>query len=311
MALSSCAQPPKNMNTTLISDLYKEVKHRGKAVQYHAGIQVGGCAFEFFVNDLPVVQYFENGNGALNTSAPINDHILKSGTQTWKLVLYPAYLKGIQTEPLSKGIEANIEIETLKFREDGVDNIAPTFSLIETPKKKNEKGDTVYAEAGKKIMVYEGTFQAIVPYELKGWSQSVDLRKEDSPKLLQEVITAYQEYISILKDKDAQKVAEKVYKKERECAQAYFMDEEATKDRWNNYKTIFTIDGLELQSLEHYQMKIYGDGRIVCLERTDYPNINEPAIRARYKDEKGRGQVEYYYYYLHRPQPSSKLEIIR
>ena len=46
LGFSSCAQTPKNMNTALISDLYKEVKHKDKVLQYHTGIQLGGCVFE-------------------------------------------------------------------------------------------------------------------------------------------------------------------------------------------------------------------------------------------------------------------------
>ena len=236
---------------------------------------------------------------------------MKSGTQNWKLILYPAYLKGVQTETLSRGIEANIELETLKFREDGVDNIAPTFSLIETPKKKDEHGDMVYAEAGKKMMVYEGTFQATVPYELTGWSQSVDLRKEDSAKLLQEVVAACKEYLDIIEGKDGKELAEKVYKKEKEYAQALFLDQKETKEQWDTYISNFKEPTLKIQPLEHFQMKIYGNGRLVTLQRTDYPNIGESALRADYKNKKGEDYEETYIYFLHRPHLGGTLELIR
>ena len=311
LAFIACAQNPQKMNTPLISELYKEVKYQDKAVQYHAGIEIGGCAFSFLVNDVPVVQYFEDGNGTLNTSAPLNDQILKSGTQTWKLTLYPGYQNGKQTDALSPGIESNVTIETLQFYEGGVKDLAPKFSLLETPKRIDDKDALVYQEAGKKMMVYSGTFQAKVPYELAGWSAGADLRKEDMEKLQREVLAAFKEYGSLLQEGNLQKLSAVVYNKEKEIAQAYFLSEAEMKDRVNKYATGLKNPTLKIQPLKDYQLKIYGDGRLVTLERTDFPYIGEPALQAFYKDDAGEDYEKSYTVYFYRPSPSAKLEIIR
>ncbi len=311
LLFGACTQPSKNMNPTTLSDLYKTVQYHDKAVQYHAGIQIGGCAFEFLLNDVPVVQYFEEGSGTLNTSAPLNDQILKSGTQTWRLTLYPGFAAGKQTETLSAGIEANITVETLQFYEGGVKNLVPTFSLIQTPKRIGETGAADYADAGKKMMVYTGTFQAKVPYELAGWTASVDLRKEDPEKLLKETVAAFQSYGQLLQKGDMQKISEAVYTKEKEIAQAYFLDAAEIEDRTSRYATSLKNPTLKVQPLADFQMKIYGNGRLVTLERTTYPYRGQPALYADYKDEAGEEYEKSYIVYFHRPQAGAKLQIIR
>lgn len=310
ISLVSCSQNKKNMDsvTNLLGNLDAQVKFREQAVNYHAGIHVGGCSFEFFVNDMPVVQYFGDGNGTMNTSAPINPYILHSGKQTYRLVVYPALFKGEQTTTLSTGVEMDIAIEGLRHRADGVDNIVPRFQLLSTPKKKDADGNEVYADAGKNIMVYQGTFEAKVPYELTGWSQSADLTKEDTSRLKTEVVAAYNALAGLIKAKDLNGIARLVYEKEKELAQSLFYNHENAEENVKEFMDTYGRDGLEMQPLENYKLVFYGP-RVVALERVDLKG--KSPLLAFYKGNDGRKKYKMYYCYLHKPKGSNKLEIIR
>ena len=110
-SLVSCAQNKSKMETTTIADLYKEVKFRDQRTNYRANVKTGACNFTLLINDVPVVQYFEESNGAFSTTAPINDVILTSGKQTYKFILYSGYKDGKPVAALSENVMADIKIE--------------------------------------------------------------------------------------------------------------------------------------------------------------------------------------------------------
>ncbi|HEY0176305.1 MAG TPA: hypothetical protein VGC08_08000, partial [Pedobacter sp.] len=246
------------MNSTSISDLYKEVKFSDQKISYRAGIQVGACNFVLLINDVPVAQYFDNVTGTFNTSSPINDVILKSGKQTFKLILYPGFKNGTPLTALSENVLGKITIEGLKYAGEGVQTVIEPFTILEIPGKGKP-----FTEAGKPGAVYEGTFDVKVPYELTAWSKSQDLRKENPEVLLKEVLAAYQQYSNAIKNKDADMVSKLVYKKEKDYAQALFLDQEGTKNQWAAYTETLNQSGLVMQPFEHYKMKFYGNGRLV------------------------------------------------
>lgn len=303
-SLTSCAQNKAKIADHSISDLYKEVKFIEQKISYRAGIQIGGCNFTFLINDVPVVQYFEDVSGTFNTSTPINNAILKTGKQTFKLILYPGFKNHRRLTGLAENILAKITIEGLKYEGEGVKTIVYPFTILEIPGQ-----DKPFVDAGKQTAVFEGTFNAKVPYELVGWSKSKDLSKENPDLLLKEVLASYQKYIEILKNKDEFALAKLIYKKEKDYAQALFLDKNATAYQWETYTREIKGPERRILPIEKYKMKIYGNGRLVTLERTDYPNIGEPTLRAEYGPE-GDEQVVGLYYHLHKPEGSNTLELI-
>ena len=113
-------------------------------------------------------------SGRTGGSNPINECILKSGEQNWEVRVYPAYNSdGTQQAQLSKEARFTIRLDKLRFNDNGVDNLEDPVILMETPKvfEVSAKGNTeeTYKDAGKPVMIYKGTFNADVPYTLKGW----------------------------------------------------------------------------------------------------------------------------------------------
>jgi len=68
-----------------------------------------------------------------------------------------------------------------------------------------------------------------------------------------------------------------------------------------------------MQPLEGYKLKLYGGGKLVCLEQTSLdPRLRgELALWAKYKDEDGNVIGSYKKLYLHIPKGKSNFEIIR
>lgn len=286
-----------------VEEIYKIVKYQDQAIDYRANIQVGACNFELLINDVPVEQFFGNANGTFNTSTPINDAILKSGSQRWKLILYPGYKNDKPIESLSANVFVDIEIEALKNR--GMIKKIPE-KLLETTE------DGKYKGAGEKQMVYEGTFEATVPYNLKGWSESVDLRKENQQDLLKKVLAFYEEYADVFKNKDEGKLNSIIYNKEKELQQCFFMDRLIAQNHYKLYTVTLERPNAKVLPIEKYKLRFYGDGRLVTLERTDFPNVGEPVVRIQWKKGNEKNPItEFMYAYLHMRSGSSKLEMIR
>jgi len=304
-SLLSCAQNNKKMNNPSIPDLYKEVQFKDQNTNYRANIQVGACNFSLLINDVPIVQYLEESSGTFNTTSPINNVILKSGKQTYKLILYPGYKDGQPATALSENVLVDINIEGFRYRGYAVEKVVPPVSLVNISAKQQN-----FKQAGQPVAIFEGVFDIQVPYDITGWSESQDLRKEDPDALLKEILAAYKEFGDIVTTKDSVRLSNLVYQKEKDYAQALFLDQEGTKKQWDTYSSILHAKKLEMEPIENYKLKFYGKGRLVTLERIDYPYAGQPALRADVTDAQGEEYTEYYFYYLHKKAGSNKLELI-
>lgn len=76
--------------------------------------------------------------------------------------------------------------------------------------------------SGQKIFEFKGSFDAEVPYRVKGWKNSKDLSKENQDKLLEEAATAYNDFRNVLIRKDVNAYASLMYDKEVELAKAFY-----------------------------------------------------------------------------------------
>jgi len=304
-SLMSCAQNKTKLADPAIADLYKEVKFRDQGTNYRANVQMGACNFTLLINDVPVVQYFDESSGTFNSTVPINDVILKSGKQTYKLILYPGYKNGKPVAELSENVMADIKIEGFTYIGSSISKIGEPIALINVSSKLQN-----FKQAGQPTAVYKGEFELKVPYKLTAWSESKDLRKEDQAKLLKEVLAAYKQYEDIITAKDSAGLGRLVYEKEKNYAQALFLDQQGTRKQWATYSTILNAKKLVMEPIENYKMRFYGNGRLVTLERTDFPYKGQPALRADVTDAKGEEYIEYYFYYLHKKPGIDTLELI-
>lgn len=294
--------------SSIIGNLYKDVKYKDQAINYHADIQIGGCAFEFYVNDMAVQKYAgSDGSGSVGLSAPINMNILKSGVQTWELRVFPPELQGKRLTALPQHVKLELSIEALKFKAGGVNETTAPVVLLETPT--TEKG---YTDAGKPFMIYKGTFNASVPYEVKGWSESVDLSKEDSIALRKELVAAYEKYRTWLSKRSLDELAASLAQKDKDRAQVTFYDKALNDEHLKTFMERYGAPNLSMLPLENYKMVFSGNGKMVTLERADHPYY--PALVGESHEQVGGKDKIYtmtYYLNFHRPHAGAALEVIR
>lgn len=321
ISLQSCAQNTKSMNkevNDILGNLYKEVKHRDKAISYRAIYFIGGCNFELLINDFPIMTYYGEGDGSLSESAPINTAILKKGEQTWKIRVYPVHDKkeidgkvvSITRPAIQDGARVELAIEGIKFKENG--DIEKRFGKLfefEAPLKKDEEtGKNVFADAGKPYVEYSGTFYADVPYEVEGWQKSVDLSKED-PKLLQaELLKEYEKYKKWIQNRELDKIAESNLKSEKEFANVNFFNANLNKEYVDNFIDTWGRENSRTQPLENYSLKYYGNGKIIELINNSY---KKSTLWVSFKDKQGIDKYTLYTLYFHRPKAGGPLEVIR
>ena len=308
-SLLSCGQEKKKVDrpsSSSVPELYKSVKFLDHNTNYRANISAGACNFTLLVNDVPVAHYFEESGGTFTTTAPINNVILKSGQQTYKLILYPGYTHGKPAKALSENVTVDITIEGFAYNGSTIKKVGAPIPLVSLSAKQQN-----FRQAGQPTAVFEGVFNLDVPYDLIGWSGSKDLRKEDPSQLLNEILASYKDYSDILTSRDSVRLSGLVYQKEKDYAQALFLDRAGTQKQWDTYRAILNAKKLKMEPLENYQLKFYGNGRMVTLERTDYPFIGQPALRADVTNAQGEEYIEYYMNYFHKKQGSDHLELIR
>ena len=107
-----------------------------------------------------------------------------------------------------------------------------------------------------------------LPYELEGWSKGQDLRKWDKDKLEKKVVAYYQKLWKMLNDGEGEKYVEVWKKADQELFSYYYTTQEKYLKLVEN-----TIEDVEeyckgtMIPLEDYEMKLYAEGKLVCLER--------------------------------------------
>lgn len=321
ISMQSCGQKNTNMNqkaTEILGNLYKDVKYYDERVNYHADIFIGGCNYEILINDFPVDSYFGPGNGAMNTSIPINTAILNKGEQTWKIKVYPVHdnksVNGIATKVarpnLQDGARVEIKIEGVRFSKDG--NIEKSFGKIVDFKAstvKDEKtGKNVFADKGKPYVEYTGTFKTETPYSLEGWKNSTDLTLQDKEKLTKELYQQYYNIGQLLQQGNLEKIATLKLKGKKEEAQAFFYDKNTNDEYLKDFFEVWGHDKIKVQPIENYSVKFYGNGKVAALVSNAY---KESPLWASYKDEEGENSYIMYNLFFHIPQGKKELEIIR
>jgi len=274
-----------------------------------------GCFYEIYVNDILVDKRYENV-AIIENSPRLNDVILKSGTQKVTVKLYPPTgANGKLLKNLYYGTSFELEIRQYDKKRKGNEVSVKNYFAPTTTGKKGgpfKYADTPYFED-------TFTFEAEVPYTLKGWSESQDLRKMDKDVLEEEVLAFYVEYDKAIQSQDEEKWVAMVQHRERDYFKAVcYNDKEGSsiKRRIKQYSNIFDSELIKSYSLDIYKMLYGGDGRVITLKSTNPENFGESAYSFGQKaDVYGDGKryevQDFHYLRLHKPKDSTKLEIIR
>lgn len=279
-------------------NIYKQVKRYRYNPRFYVRYANNDCTYEILINDMPAVVDFGKGNSG-GTIIPVSPLILKGGEQSIVVRMYPKMMKGYNMEPFLRKGNSQLDVSVVE-EEYGKEAAKAEKQLFSCEVPRPTTDHMPYAEV-------RGVFRAETPYTLRGWSQSQDLTKDNKEQLAKEVVTFYENYRQLMQQRDTNNIAPLLYNRELETQQAYFFDTpQDSEDLWKRFAEINAYQ-LQMLPLENYTLRLFGEGRVVGLTRTDNKFRGESPVIGDSPD----GSYYFYPLLLHRPVPGGKLEVIR
>ena len=214
---TACGQTNKKTKKTMknrpIAQLYKNAEKLDYASmpQYYIEGYQSGCYYELYVNGIMVFSHYQNV-GLSNHAVPINDDILKSGPQEVTIKLFPlGEVDGQNFTTIDPDDSFRLKI----------------FSRDKNKKYKAFKYETLTehsVDIKTNVPYFEETiiFNAEVPYELEGWSNSQVLTDMDQEDLEKEVLIFYKNYADVIYNQDEEAWVEMIKNREQEYFKAVF-----------------------------------------------------------------------------------------
>ena len=211
--------------------------------------------YELYINDIKADCDYVGANSGVD----MNPYILKNGKYKVKLRIFPAFKAGKKLIEFDDIEKSNISFDSyIRNKETNeILNYEDKPLPITAPKE-----DVPYFEQEWDVELTD------LPYELEGWSKGQDLRKWDKDKLEKKVVAYYQKLWRILNNGEGEKYVEVWKKADQELFSYYYTTQERYLKLVEN-----TIEDVEeyckgtMIPLEDYEMKLYAEGKLVCLER--------------------------------------------
>ena len=207
-----------------------------------------------YVNDIKASEL----NMPLGTAIDLNPYVLKNGKCKIKLQIFPLFRRGDTLVTVENIMRCNLFFGSyIRNKEtDKILNYKADVALpIVAPKE-----DVPYFEQEWEVEITD------LPYELEGWSKGQDLRKWDKKELEKKVVAYYQKLWRILNNGEGERYMDLWKQADQELM---FYDYET------DYDSIYKEESEEIKKnctdnmiyLEDYEMKLYAEGKLVCLER--------------------------------------------
>ena len=209
--------------------------------------------YELYINDIKADFHYVGANSGVD----MNPYILKNGKYKVKLRIFPAFKAGKKLIEFDDIEKSNISFDSY-IRNKETDEILNYNSIplpIVAPKE-----DVPYFEQEWEVEITD------LPYELEGWSKGQDLRKWDKKELEKKVVAYYQKLWKMLNDGDGERFM-KLWEKADDENAIYDYDTEIDEANKSEIADIKKHCVNRMIPLEDYEMKLYAEGRLVCLER--------------------------------------------
>ena len=207
-----------------------------------------------YVNDIKASEL----NMPLGTAIDLNPYVLKNGKCKIKLQIFPLFRRGDTLVTVENIMRCNLFFGSYirnKETNEILNYKADVALPIVAPKE-----DVPYFEQEWDVELTE------LPYELEGWSKGQDLRKWDKKELEKKVVAYYQKLWHILNNGEGERYMDLWKQADQELM---FYDYET------DYDSIYKEESEEIKKnctdnmiyLQDYEMKLYAEGKLVCLER--------------------------------------------
>ncbi|MGG6231146.1 hypothetical protein [Tenacibaculum sp. SDUM215027] len=219
---------------------------------YFIQINNQNCHYEVKVNDFLAHKYIDP-YPAYSVRPMLNGRILKSGKQTLSIRITP-----LQGEVLSKNADLAIRLLRYPNMLDKENEFGGSTIIMEweMPQVKEE---LPYVQ-------FDTIFNAEVPYVINDIDYAIDLSKMDEDKLLKEVTHKFKEMHRMMsEDYDSfNRIHKSLF--ERSVLSRYYSSEFVEECLLDN-KESFQAERENIQPIENYVLKLYGNGKIATLER--------------------------------------------
>ncbi|MHC0444265.1 hypothetical protein ACWA1F_02580 [Flavobacterium sp. 3-218] len=310
---TACSQNNKMNNLTsknYIETMMNNTKRYTYEPMYYLHYEQNICYSEILVNDIPVNKNFKEmlDGGTFE----INNCIFKSGIQKVTLRMYPAGkhgLRDLQTLAWDTNMKIRITESDNRKRDLKGKEIATYITPLATYEADGYE-KTRFIATGKDYYEASFTFNATMPYEFNSLDKARDLSQWKKEILEEKVVNFYKNQWKIINEKREDDYFSYLELKEKQISQSLFYNKTELQETLESYLEAFTIADYNLQPLESYELKLYGDGKIVCLElKSEDKNLKgESALWAKYDKDR---MADFLKYYLYIPEGETELKILR
>lgn len=304
------SNPVNVTEKNLLSSYEKYVRHFPKEPIYYVYVDHEQCFFDILVNDIPAFQYFEDGG--MMSPVILNNYIGRSGKQKITYRLYPQTERerGEGFKELTPYTRFNLTLYS-RDNADSVTSFDKQVKLVEHTDLKKADGKTFIA-AGKPYYEYTIEFDATVPYnDIANLSSAQDLRKMDKKELEKKTVEAYNYLRDIIIDKRKDEYFPLVFNSDLRYVQSNYYSKAELKETAADDLFYFNTPSFKLEPIENYAMKIYGDGKLVCLEHTsnDLRLKGRSSLWGKYDAKEGGVRVRFLRILLYMPNDKDTFEV--
>lgn len=315
VSLNSCAQESQNKAMTAeqrIVYLSNKVQKFNNEPLYVLDVQ-SVFSFRVMVNGVPVYSNFDVIPGMARVN--INSSILKSGKQNIEVELYPGYdPNGAQKLHLENGKNFILKVQKTGWNKDG---------SSKTPQDVLEFKNNDKSIDYSKLTEYKAnlSFEASVPYNIKGWEEGEDLSALNQKDLALKVVNFYKNAVSALKEKDYDYLNTIFLNADSEWYQAEYFTKDIIRKlqsaKGRKGKSVSTTPANSdkysqtVYPIENYTMKFYANNRVVRLEPKEGFSRAESLFGYEDTDKNGMNRKTFIDMLLYIPKGTQSLQIIR
>ncbi len=279
-----CAQQPKGSKAitalptaveeinseNMVAAISAKIKHFDEEPLYYLRIGKENCIIEVLVNDMPVYKSYELSN--LASPLRINGSILKSGTQTVTVRMYPVgdlskeeYEYGETITQL--GDASNVSIKVIQLDKQGAMGLNDELEVLEHKSPTTDANGEVFAGTGLPFYEYTFEFYAKVPYDLSenSWGDAADLSTVDQDVLEQKMLDYYKTFLKEYKRGNKDFIAQKYYQSFYVQAQAYYKSKEEIQEMWDEELELLNDPTVKPQSIKDYELVFYAHSGVAFL----------------------------------------------
>lgn len=222
------------------------------------------CRYDLFINDIPAVI----NNNAGGDYFDINDYVLQNGKYKVKVIFY--------TDPSQNDVIHRTEINLYSYLKKDGEKLGNTKKLQSLPIP-----NLVFNKPNKIIQEWEVELTDL-PYKLEGWENSRVFKEGDSLLVKEKAVAFYEKVRKILNEGKGDEYIKLLGKKNAEVKIFDFNTTENISHSMNNVKGRIIKYALNhMLPIEDYTLKVYAQGRLICLERTGNIKIKSSLLTYR------------------------------